>query len=212
MKRAIAILFLSACANERADQLEARLAELKADHERLSRDLADLRKTGTSGGSAAPVRDDRAAETLAILRALLERDAKALPPPSQATNGTLPGAWRSALPPGGPAVEEVLHLAESGMLCGYRLLAGAAKEKQPFWGRWERHGNLLVTLHDRWVGDHNEHDAQVRAVQGLSADSLQLDGQAFTRVDQAAWPRLASTSDDRIVPIPGLPKGCFGLD
>lgn len=211
-------LVLAGCHADRLDALEARQAELKTENDRLARDLADLRKGGaTPTGAAAAPSADRTLEVEAVLRALLDRLSLTLPAPGGRVDGELEGVWSGPTleglkkePTG--AVEEVLHFGAGGRLCGYRLMAGAAHEKQPFWGRWERHGRFVVELRDRWVGDHNEHDGTVRTLDLLDGDALGLDGgelRVYRRAPAEHWASLGSLYADRAVPIPGLPGWCF---
>lgn len=206
-------LFAAACHSERVDQLEARLAELRAETDRLSRDVADLRKGSGAAASPAAASSSQALEASALSRALLSQFARSLPP-LPAADGPLDGVWRRALPeprPGG-AVEEVLQLASGGRLCGYGQLPPPSSEKRPFWGRWERHGRALLLVKDRWVGDHNEYDAELRVVEAVDASRLTTnDGRpsSAARVAWEQWRPLSSLYEGRDVPIPGLPKWCF---
>ncbi|MFM2152128.1 MAG: hypothetical protein RL199_563 [Pseudomonadota bacterium] len=207
MHRLLYALVLVACSTDRADQLEARVAELKAETERLSRDLADLRRAGPSP-AASPVASS-SGEAEAMARAALEGAARALPPVT--TSAELAGVWMTREGEWDVAV----HYRADGKLCGWRRLPGAARERAPFWGRWERHGRLVVELLDRWVGDHNEHDVSVRVVDALDASSMRQSGtgeRSLSRVAKGDWRPLASLYDDREAPIPGLPKECFAAE
>ena len=200
-------LGLVACSSERVGLLESRVAELKSETERLSRDLADLRRGAKAPGVAAAAPSSGEAEAMA--RAALEAAARALP--SMATSAELPGVWTTREGESDLAV----HYRADGMLCGWKRLPGAARERAPFWGRWERHGRIVVELVDRWVGDHNEHDVAVRTLDALDAASMRQSGAAdrlLTRVSKVDWKPLASLYDDREAPIPGLPKQCFAAE
>ena len=203
---ATASLLVSACG--RVDELEARIAEVKTENERLARDVADLRRNGTGGGSAHS--QDRALEADAIARALLDRLAEATPATSDRVDGELGGVWRTEASKDVP--ELVFHFGPGGGLCGYKLLEGNVREKLPFWGRYERHGRLLLELRDRWVGDHNEHDAKVHTIDLIAGDQLRLTAGQQMRLHRVApkeFEGLRSLYPDRDVAIPGLPKWCF---
>jgi hypothetical protein len=209
-------LLLGACAGDRLTQLENRLAEQRSETERLARDLADLRRQATSSaapGAGAPslagALNDRVGALEATLRGVVEALSRTLPATTARVDGALAGVWR-APSTGAESPEETLHFTKSGQLCGYRLLPGGTKE--PFWGTWEKHGRVVVELHDRWVGDHNEHGAIVRVVRTLDDATLALDGdttRTFTHVPESAWPAMRSLYEDRAVPIPGLPTWCL---
>jgi hypothetical protein len=201
-----AAMILTGCG--RVDQLEARLAEVKAENERLARDVADLRRSGTGGGG--PRSQDRSLETDAVVRALVDRLAEAMPAGTERTDGELGGVWRTEPSKEGPEI--VMHLGPGGGLCGYKLLEGNVREKLPFWGRYERHGRLLLELRDRWVGDHNEHDATLHTIDLLAGDQLRLTSAGTLRLRRLApkeYAGLRSLYPDRDVAIPGLPKWCF---
>jgi hypothetical protein len=208
MQRVFCALALVACSSERVDRLDAQVAELKAETDRLSRDLSDLRRGGAPvAGAAAP--SASSGEAGAMARAALEAAARALP--AVAITGELSGVWTTREGQADVAV----HYRGDGKLCGWRRLPGAARERAPFWGRWERHGRLVVELVDRWVGDHNEHDVSVRVVEALDAGAMRQVGtveRALARVAKADWKPLASLYDDREAPIPGLPNECFTLE
>lgn len=207
MTRVLCALALVACSSERFDQLDARVAELKAETERLSRDLADLRRGGLPEAASPAATSSGEAEAMA--RAALEGVAHALPPVS--LKADLPGVWTTREGESDLAI----HYRADGKLCGWRRLPGAARERAPFWGRWERHGRLVVELVDRWVGDHNEHDVRVRVVEALDAASMRQSGTAersLARVAKGDWKPLSSLYDDREAPIPGLPKECFAVE
>lgn len=206
-----ALLLLLAC-DDRVAPLEARLTETRAEVERLSRDVAHLRSRPagtTSGGEPSAAESLRLAQLDATLDALLT--ALPLPPATGGLDGLLPGVWRteSAL-----STEELVHLRSDGRLCGWRR---ATTERVPYWGRWERHGRVLVELRDRWVGDRNELASSVRRLDRVTADELDLAAglaeeaprARFRRVTEADWKPLASLYPDRAVPIPGLPTWCL---
>jgi hypothetical protein len=200
---------LVACSTERVDRLEARVAELKSETERLSRDLADLRRSskGSEGTAAAPPASTGEGEAMA--RAALEAASRLLA--AVPMSADLPGVWTAREGDG----EVAVHYRADGKLCGWRRLPGVARERAPFWGRWERHGRLVVELLDRWVGDHNEHDATVRVVEELDPSAMRQSGAAdrvMKRVAKGGWKPFASLYDDRDAPIPGLPKECFSVE
>jgi len=201
-------LAIAGCSSERFDRLEAKVAELSGESERLARDLADLRKGGAAGAATAAVgTGSREAEAMA--RAVLEALAGTLP--EVPTAAELPGVW--AVRDGDAPL--AVHYRAGGQLCGWRQLPGAARERAPFWGRWERHGRLVVEVVDRWAGDHNDHDVVVRTIDTLDAQNLSVSGDAprrLTRVPRDAWRPLASLYADREAPIPGLPVDCFAQD
>jgi hypothetical protein len=207
MNRLIPLALLAcACSSERVGLLESRVAELKSETERLSRDLADLRR-GAKAPTASAASSSGEAEAMA--RAALEAAARALP--SMAASAELPGVWITREGDSDLAI----HYRADGKLCGWKRLPGAARERLPFWGRWERHGRLVIELVDRWVGDHNEHDVAVRTLDALDAASMRQSGsvdRALTRVAKAEWKPFASLYDDREAPIPGLPKECFAAE
>jgi hypothetical protein len=107
-------------------------------------------------------------------------------------------------------VTEALHVLSGGKLCGLRRGAGSTRE--PFWGRWERHGRFLAELHDKWMGDHNEIAPRVRLIVSVDGGTLELKDRAATSFVPAApeeWPALASQRDERIERIQGLPDWCL---
>jgi hypothetical protein len=210
----LAIALASAGCSERIETLEARVAELKAETDRLSRDVADLRKSGAGGPAAAAPSSPLGLEANALARALLAEFARSLPA-AAGTDGPVEGVWRGPAPAtpkdhAGP-VEEVVHLASGGRLCGYGQLPPPSNEKRPFWGRWERHGRALLLIKDRWVGDHNEYDAALRIVDAVDAATLRTSPGASSalRVPRDQWRPLASLYEGRDVPIPGLPAWCL---
>ena len=198
-----------ACAGERLEKLERQQAELQSETARLARDLADLRRSGAAPSAAPVASPSEALSSTAVTRAILDAWSRTLPPPATALDAPIEGVWRST---GGSDDEEVLHLGLGGRLCGYRRPRQERSEKRPFWGRWERHGRLLVVVRDRWVGDHNEYDAELRTLESLTSSTLVTTGErplSSERVAKGDWSGLASLYENRRTPIPGLPDGCL---
>lgn len=203
---ALLVLVLGSLACGPGD-LATRVTENASETARVAREAADLRRRvaaleqaggspATASGAAARDRSITA-EALADGLATYVAATRALP---AADPTALVGVWR--------ADDEVLHLADGGRLCGWRLAGG---ERRPFWGTWRVRGPLLLELRDRWVGDHNESEAMVRDVGAQRADGFTASpgNKAFSRSPTGDWERLASLGDDRAARLPGVPDWCL---
>lgn len=214
MRRFASLVTLAtlACADERLERLERQQAELQTETARLARDLADLRRSGASPSASPAASAPEALASIAVTRALLDAWNRTLPAPASAVDAPLEGVWRSS---GDADEEEVLHLGRGGRMCGYRRALQGRSEKRPFWGRWEEHGRILVLVRDRWVGDHNEFDSELRVLDALSSSTLVTTGAKTLsqgRVAKGEWSGLASLYENRKAPIPGLPEWCLTQD
>jgi hypothetical protein len=209
-------LVLASCAalacEDRIGPLEARLEETRAEVDRLSRDLVELRNrpAGPAAAASALGADEsaRVVQTLTTLRAVLR--GFPVPAPVSALDGALPGIWYTQ----SADRTELLHILTDGRFCGWHLVG---KERSPVWGRWERHNRIFVELRDRWSGNSNEVDGVLRRIDGLVDGVLELTPDTgpdsprfrYRPVPTAELGTYAYLYPDREVPIPGLPRWCL---